>query len=104
MTVLSVITDQKSRVLLEALGAVLSLPGEDSDFLGGERLSGWGAEGHAAHEAGARGPWVVGGEGEEGVVSLAPSAGGAVLDPEQRARQIRQPIGEVLEDDLRREL
>src|SRR5829696_3179357 len=47
---------------------------------------------------------MIGREGEERVTARTPPTGGAVLDPEQRARQLRQAARKVLQDDLRREL
>lgn len=83
---------------------LLLFRGKDGHFFGGQLLAGGGAEGDAAHESGACGARAVGREGEEGVASWAAAAGGAVFDPEQRARQVGEAVGEVLEDDLGREL
>lgn len=85
--------------------ASLLLAGQDFYFPGGEGLAmGGGSEGRAPDEAGAGGPWGIGGEGEEGVAAGAAAAGGAVLDPEQGPGKIREAVVEVVPDHLRRQI
>jgi hypothetical protein len=58
----------------------------------------------APHEAGPYGYGRIGSEGDETITSGPPTAGGTVLDPEQRPWKLRQAFGKVPPDDLSRQV
>src|SRR4028119_1602557 len=71
---------------------------------GAGRRGGGGAGGGAADKAGAHEPRGVGGEGVEKVPARAAAAGWAVFDPEHGTLQLGQAVGEMVPDQLGRQI
>src|SRR5919199_4735548 len=74
---------------------------QDLHFAGSEGLAARGPERDAPDEAGAFEPGAVGGEGQERVASrTTPPARRVMLNPQNRARQVREAGGETVPDHL----